>query len=73
MDRDWQLKGKSKLMVKSKLVLMNSTQCSGYTYFAKACPNLNTLLAWLGDYFSVSFYRSLFFFFLTVILADLVC
>lgn len=38
-------KGNSKLVVKSKLVLMISTQCSDYTYLTKACPNLTTLLS----------------------------
>jgi len=49
-------------MVQSKSVLANPTQSSGYIYFAKACPNLNTLLICLRDDSSASFYRLLFFF-----------
>lgn len=50
-------KGKRKLMAMSKSVLMNSIQCSDYTYFAKACPDSNALLLSFRDYFSISFYR----------------
>lgn len=49
-------KGKRKLMAMSKLVLMNSIQCSDYTYFPKACPDSNALLLSFRDFFSISFY-----------------